>query len=474
MTRVSAILLLFVGLVVVPVAPAAAQPAAGRAWLALGDSYSSGEGIDGTPASPSDTLGQECRRATGVGTDATAWAAGAYQTVREELGFSALDFVACTGNISDDATKQIQEAMTTGERGSWDIVSFSFGGNNIRFADIIMGCLKPRRKGWGLEYSCDVTEAQMRKRVDMLVGTTPIDPNEYAGQVTLPKLYDLVAQHVKPGGDVVVVGYPNLIEEPDRWTWLARKTGLCEGIRDDDVPMLRAAGGYLNEQIGKAVAAADARYRDAGVRFHFVDIAKNPYELDGDQRNRHSRCGGDPWLNGIQLDPHQPGTTWGYKKRSFHPNQTGHTNTARVIAEYVRNNVTFDDTGSAPTTTTGQPPPGGDGVAGAIARYETFLHAVGAEDIATVCEIAGPAAKQAEDEGFGPCEQTFPITFAMISADQKAVLRTATIDPAAVEVRSPQEVEIPTAAIRPAGVFTESMLGSSTMSYQDGDWFVVD
>ncbi|WP_203557863.1 hypothetical protein [Streptomyces sp. S4.7] len=46
-------------------------------------------------------------------------------------------------------------------------------------------------------------------------------------------------------------------------------------------------------------------------------------------------------------------------------------------------------------------------VEGAIQRYEEFLHAVGREDIDTVCEVAGPAAKQAEDQGFGPCESTF-------------------------------------------------------------------
>lgn len=469
MTRLSAILALLAVLSVM-VSPTASAAQADRSWLALGDSYSSGEGIDGTPASPSTYLGQECRRATGEGTDKTAWAAGAYQDVREDMGFSTMDFVACTGNISDDAATQIREATATGERTSWDVVTFSFGGNNIRFADVIIGCVKPRL-GWSNFHGCDVTGDQLRKRVDMLVGKTPIDPYEYAGQVTLPALYDQVAEHVNPGGDVVVVGYPNLIEEPGRWGWLARKTGLCEGVSADDVPMLRDVDAYLNDQIGKAVAEADARHRAAGVRFHFVDIAKNPYELDGDQRNRHGRCGGDPWLNGLQFDAHQPGTTWGYKKRSFHPNQTGHTNTGRVIAEYLRNNVTFDDTGSAPTT---EQPPGGDTVAAAIARYEAYLHALGAEDIDTVCEIAGPAAKQAEDEGFGPCTSTFGVVFTMISADEKAVLRTATADPAMVEVRSPQEVHIPVAAVRPAGVFTESDLGSYTLSYQDGNWYIID
>ena len=44
-------------------------------------------------------------------------------------------------------------------------------------------------------------------------------------------------------------------------------------------------------------------------------------------------------------------------------------------------------TSAVPTTTTTEAP-AGPTTEGAIARYEQFLHAVGAEDIVTVCEIA--------------------------------------------------------------------------------------
>lgn len=469
MSRAAAVVLLVVGLLATPV-PVGAQPA-GRAWLALGDSYSSGEGIPGTPAAHSDALGQDCRRATGQGTDAIAWPAGAYRDVHADLGFDALDFVACTGNISDDAKTQIAEATAKGGRTRWDVVSFSFGGNNIRFADVIMGCVLPPPWG-GIVPGCKVTEEQLRKRVDMLVGVIPPDPGEFAGEVTLPRLYDQVAEHVDPGGDVLVAGYPNLVEEVARQGWLARTTRLCAGIRASDVPMLRNVGGYLNEQIAKAVGDADARHRQDGVRFHFIDIAKDPYELDDDPHNRHSNCTDDPWLNGVQADLHQPGK-WAYRNRSFHPNQKGHANTARVIADYVRHNVTFDDTGSTSSTPPTKPP-GGATSAAAIARFEDYLHAVGAEDIDTVCEIAGPAAKQAEDEGFGPCEQTFQVTFALISPQQKQVLKTATVDPALVEVSSPREVQVPAGAVRPAGTFTDHDLGDTTLAYQNGNWFIID
>ena len=125
------------------------------------------------------------------------------------------------------------------------------------------------------------------------------------------------------------------------------------------------------------------------------------------------------------------------------------------------------------TTTTTTAPPAGPTTEGAIARYEQFLHAVGAEDIATVCEIAGPAAKQAEDQGFGPCEQTMRMMFSMISPEQKTALKSATVDPAQVSAQG-TTVEIPAAAIRAAVPFTSSDLGDSTLSFLNGQWFVTD
>ncbi|MFE1949320.1 hypothetical protein ACFW9D_02495 [Streptomyces sp. NPDC059524] len=110
----------------------------------------------------------------------------------------------------------------------------------------------------------------------------------------------------------------------------------------------------------------------------------------------------------------------------------------------------------------------------AIKRYEAFLHAVGREDIDTVCEISGPAAKQAEDEGFGPCTSTFRITFQMFSPEQKKALQTATVDPQGVMVRSADNVEIPTSAVKASVTFTEEQLGSSTLEYLKDNWFITD
>lgn len=110
---------------------------------------------------------------------------------------------------------------------------------------------------------------------------------------------------------------------------------------------------------------------------------------------------------------------------------------------------------------------------GPAARYEAYLHATGREDVTTVCEIAGPAAKKAQDQGFGPCEKTIPITFQMFSPAQKKALLTATVNRSQVKW-GVKQVEIPARAVQAAVKFTDSDLGDAVLENRGGTWYVVD
>ncbi|MEU9162710.1 hypothetical protein AB0D29_20855 [Streptomyces sp. NPDC048424] len=110
----------------------------------------------------------------------------------------------------------------------------------------------------------------------------------------------------------------------------------------------------------------------------------------------------------------------------------------------------------------------------AIQRYEQYLHALGREDINTVCEVAGPGAKKAQDQGFGPCTSTYALVFQMISPEQKKALQTATVDPQRVSVRTLEKIEMPLEAVRSSATFTESDLGSYTLEYLEDDYFITD
>ncbi|WP_327360086.1 hypothetical protein [Streptomyces sp. NBC_01296] len=110
----------------------------------------------------------------------------------------------------------------------------------------------------------------------------------------------------------------------------------------------------------------------------------------------------------------------------------------------------------------------------AIQRYEQYLHGLGREDIDTVCEVAGPGAKKAEDQGFGPCTSTYVTVFQMISPEQKKALQTATVDPQRVPVRTLDEIEMPLEAVRSSATFSEEELGSYTLEYLENDYYITD
>lgn len=110
----------------------------------------------------------------------------------------------------------------------------------------------------------------------------------------------------------------------------------------------------------------------------------------------------------------------------------------------------------------------------AIQRYEQYLHGLGREDIDSVCEVAGPGAKKAQDQGFGPCTSTYVVVFQMISPEQKKALQTATVDPRRVVVRTLDKIEMPLEAVRSSATFTENDLGSYTLEYLKNDYFITD
>ncbi|WP_020662562.1 hypothetical protein [Amycolatopsis benzoatilytica] len=108
----------------------------------------------------------------------------------------------------------------------------------------------------------------------------------------------------------------------------------------------------------------------------------------------------------------------------------------------------------------------------AVSRYEAFMHAAGREDIKTVCEIAGPAAKKAQDEGLGPCEKTMPMAFQLISPAQKKALQSATVDRSKIK-ETATKVTIPASAVKASVKFTDSDLGDAVLENRGGKWYII-
>lgn len=347
--------------------PAGAQDEDGKPprpirWLAAGDSYSSGEGLPNV-AEPT------CQRADGSNESGSK----AYAVVAEEVlnwpleepdGKRGFDFVACTGAVTqdlfDDANGKKQ--WDPSNNGRFDLVTFSFGGNDVQFAATLFRCLgfsvegalaaasgvalpgsPGPLKSWTSGAGCP-PEGEIRDRIDAMArGEVRI------GDRALPAYEDFlrrVASDVAtPGNNVVVIGYPALIEDPQFWPLVNQATGLCQGIRKRDALMLRGVAGYLNQTIGAAVEDVNAEAIN-DVRFTFVDIntangdvdPNNEHLYEPSSRDRHNLCAAEPWLNGITTGVF--GGDFRYL-RSFHPTQEGHNAVGALITSHLKT-LTWD------------------------------------------------------------------------------------------------------------------------------------
>lgn len=280
-------------------------------WLVLGDSYTSGEGIP----NPDHEGCQRSKLAwptVAFGAFGAPSTSGSVQSVLIKPGvrLQAPVIAACTGAKTSDvfvnhqpnnSERQQKIAQPTGEE-RYDLITFSFGGNDLDFASVIKGCLS------GV---CPKTEGQMKRQIAALAGT-------------LDAFYKRIRDDLlAPDGKVIVVGYPYLLEESARWSKGWWEGSSCDGITRASTGVLRGAQGRLNQLLAERAHAAG---------FEFMDLVPI-YESATDEKERHGLCAkGIEWLNGI---------TAGYDgkkirtERSFHPKALGHAATGAYLKKVI-------------------------------------------------------------------------------------------------------------------------------------------
>jgi len=300
-------------------------------WLAAGDSYASGAGLVNTTST--------CARGTGVNGKSATWAiVTARQLTQEGRNFSqgSPDLVACTGAITDEFftghsggllgaphPQQWNAAM-----GRFNFVTFSFGGDDLGFASIIQHCLST---------GCP-PDAAVRLKIHQLATT-----GVFKGSLLIPSyptfLNHVATSAVTTGGNVVVMGYPEVVEDPALWPAALRVIGLCQGLSPSEADLIRGWAGDLNATIGNIVARVNAEpyAQRNGVHFTFVDpvTARASTGISSSDANlfepatgtRHELCsaGNNSWMNGVS--PAHPTT------RSYHPDQAGETAMGKLAAE---------------------------------------------------------------------------------------------------------------------------------------------
>ena len=307
-----------------------------RDYVALGDSYSSGEGVPPF-FSGTDGPGNYCHRSP-----------RAYAYVLAARYLMAPQFYACSGAITDNITTAFQDDQPPqltrdGVDEDTDLVTLTIGGNDAGFSDTLKACISQKLKaeafnavigqvavwlGFGMEPSCAKSDSftdAVEQRID---------------NVFLPvrNTYAQIKSSTGQDTSVMAANYPHLFpDDHDDQDCLALEPILTNDTQD----WMNEAGDRLG---GTLLAAAI----NAGVTF--VDVRGF---FAG-----HEICGEDGgWINGLSIASGSGGgCTWEVLGRciipalpvigSFHPNATGHASGyAAAFAATIDSSVDRNDAG---------------------------------------------------------------------------------------------------------------------------------
>ena len=209
--------------------------AAGGAYVALGDSYSSGTG---TRTYISD--GTSCQRSV-----------YAYPSLDAASLGLALTFRACSGATVADVTNTQLSALTS----STAYVTISVGGNDAGFADVLTECAQP---------------AWMSDCNGAIDGAQSIINNTLPGR--LSTLYSSIRSKA-PNAKVIVVGYPRIFngEDCNAFTWFS----------PTEESRLNATADLLNSRTSSAATARGFTFVNPTSRFVGHAVCDSPEWLNG-------------------------------------------------------------------------------------------------------------------------------------------------------------------------------------------------
>lgn len=274
-----------------PPSPSPAELAVRGRYVALGDSYASGEGAYATAADVAS--GNRCHRTS------QSYVHSLARTFRFAGGTR---FRACSGATTRDVLAgrggEPSQAAQVDRRTS--LVTMSVGGNDVGFARVLARCVVTTAEAGGCR-------AQSDQIADRMAGL----------RRTLPEVLRAIRGKA-PSARVLVLGYPRIFAETT--------AGGFGGIAVADQQWLNARGRDLNQLIRGAVREADQRIVASGGvgSVEFVDASSG---FAG-----HEVGSPEPFVNGLQVDL----ATLAVQPRSFHPTTAGYQRLAGLFARQIR------------------------------------------------------------------------------------------------------------------------------------------
>lgn len=272
-------------------------------YVALGDSFHSGEGA--SPFAPGTDTGQnQCHRSERAGAVLFANDPGAGRRPLD------LHHVACSGarlfNLKEGQYNEAPQydAVTPDTA----VVTISIGGNDAGFVPLLEACGSFGLIGVPCERH---VQAGVRRLFALLDTPQPRLEN----RTPLEHAYVTIKERV-PQARILVMGYPRIFPERPTGKGVLKSETSCGTFAAWDQR-------FLNKLVDEANAIIKRRSEEVGLTF--VDLV-GPF-------TGHGVCDRQPFINGVRLgtngaDQQKPGVS----PESFHPNPDGQ----RAIADALR------------------------------------------------------------------------------------------------------------------------------------------
>jgi GDSL-like Lipase/Acylhydrolase family len=360
------------------------SPAPAVTYVALGDSFASGEGNPGKPpkewfnrAGKPTEVDNGCHRSSvAYPAKVAGWLKSS--TTQATLGLPAmsLDFLACSGATTEDLwdsgahsapyylkerdNLEWQQMQDTRDLANARIVTVMVGGDDLSFADIMKNCMFSEREAC----SSSSTDGWIAKLQQNIATLKPL----------LINTYDRVAA-LAPNAAVYVVGYPDLFPP------VTDQQRLSECERATRVPgggLTQQGAGYLSER--QSELANMVKAAAAAAHVYFVDPnAPGNYSYGG-----HDVC--------------EPSGSWFNKPNvltpeySFHPNGAGQKALAQDVKAAIRSTAAPSNRWATMTLPlpAGADPDSSVSVGGVSCATESFCVAVGAFSEPAAPSVAHP------------------------------------------------------------------------------------
>ncbi len=258
-------------------------------YVAMGDSFSSGEGNPPFLSGTDNGGVNECHRSD-----------AAYPRLLDDdinLNLNLVDFVACSGATTDTVLNGGSSTGAWGEppqvdalTSSTDVVTITVGGNDVGFADYAESCHAA---------DCSPSSQSYADIMDAIE-----DPDFY------DNLYDTYMEILMraPNAEVYVLDYPYIAEQ---------NAGTC-GLVD------LSGAWYVQEALDNVISLAvdELVTMESQTRLHYVDTNYTGSPFEG----QHICNGGDSDFNTF---------TYPETEYSYHPNQSGHEHYAEIAEDVI-------------------------------------------------------------------------------------------------------------------------------------------